>query len=81
MALREYVCSECGHRQDELFAEGYPSTVECDECGAPATYKIGMPVFRIDFRDGFDVGAGAYFNTARERDTYADKNGLRRIRD
>lgn len=81
MPLRGYRCETCGHETDELFPNGYPSTIECERCGEVANYFVGAALYRVDFRDGYDWGAGAYFNTKRERDTYADKKGLRRIRD
>ena len=81
MPLRGYRCDYCGHTTDELFNDGYPGTVECEDCGRTASYYIGPTVYRVDFRDGYDWGAGAYFGTKRERDTHADKNGLRRIKD
>jgi len=34
----------------------------------------------MDFRAGFDAGLGAHMNSARQRDTYADKHDLRRGR-
>lgn len=74
MALRGYTC-KCGRVTDELFDGEYPKSIQC-ECGRMAEYKIGGIGFSVDFRDGFDAGAGQHFGTARQRDTFLDKNNL-----
>ena len=81
MPLREYRCENCGITTDELYDDGYPTTIECPECGNLANYQMGSFRYNVDFRDGFDWGAGEYFDTKRQRDTHADKQGLRRIKD
>lgn len=75
MPLREYKCS-CGHTFDELFDDEYPECMPCPGCGHPAKNVFGAPSFKIDFNDGWDPGAGSYFGTARQRDTYLDRNDL-----
>jgi hypothetical protein len=35
----------------------------------------------VDFSSGWDMGAGRYFNTKRERDNWIAEKGTRRIRD
>jgi DNA-directed RNA polymerase subunit RPC12/RpoP len=79
LALREYVCRRCGNVQTELFNGEYPENIKCEACGSRADYHIAPAAFRFDFKDGYDWGAGEYFNTARERDTYLDKKGLEKI--
>jgi predicted nucleic acid-binding Zn ribbon protein len=79
MPLREYKCT-CGNSQDELFSADYPSTMICAKCGGRAKYSFGGATFRVDFRDGYDVGAGEYFNSNRARNNFIAENGLRRKR-
>lgn len=80
MPLREYVCDKCGKTFDELFKDEYPKTIKCS-CGGTAGYKFGAPSFKFEFWAGWDDGAGARFNSQRDRDNYIAKNGLRRIKD
>lgn len=81
MPLREYRCPN-GHSTDELFPpEGYPKRIKCPVCGEAASYKIGAMSFSFDFWDGFDSGAGEHFGTARQRDTFLDKNNLEKVPD
>ena len=35
----------------------------------------------LDFRDGWDMGAGKYFSTKRQRDNWISETGKRRVRD
>ena len=74
MPLREYVCPN-GHVTDELFDGEYPKSIRC-ECGERAAYRIAPVTFKLDFRYGWDAGAGKYFDSARQRDTFLDKNNL-----
>lgn len=80
MPLREYVCRECGKVFEELFNDKYPKSLKCS-CGGRAEYRLGAPAFKFDFWAGWDDGAGAYFNSQRERDNEIAKKGLRRIKD
>ena len=80
MPLREYRCPN-GHTTDELIDGDYPKKIICGGCGLPAVYRIGRVSFSIDFRAGFDAGAGSNFNTARQRDTFLDKNNLEKAPD
>ena len=80
MPLREYKCS-CGHSFDELYSNKYPKHRKCPICGEQAVYVFSAVTFRLDFRDGWDQGAGAYFDSARQRDTHLDKNNLVKVPD
>jgi hypothetical protein len=67
------------HGRLETFHLHIPATdaFSCPICGEPAsrawTWNGG---FTLDFRDGYDAGAGAHFNTARERDNHLAEKGL-----
>jgi hypothetical protein len=78
MPLREYYCSRCGRVKDELYGNRYPKTLPCD-CGGVSRYRFGAPVFRVNFRYGWDVGAGKYFNSARQRDNFLAEHNLQRV--
>lgn len=80
MPLREYRC-RCGHAQDELICGDYPDEVVCEQCGGKAKYRFAPAAFKFGFRDGYDWGAGAHFNSDRERNNYIAEKGLRRLRD
>ena len=55
--------------------------IDCPDCGKKAKVVISQAIpFKFDFTAGFDAGLGKYLNSARERDSYADKNNLRRVR-
>ena len=54
----------------------------CPVCFQPAKRKWSAPaVAVIDFRDGWDMGAGKYFSTKRERENWISSKGKRRVRD
>ena len=79
MPLYEFQC-ECGVVAPELRDLGHTKPPVC-ECGKTMKRKWSSFSFSIDFRDGYDIGLGRYFNTARERDYHIAKNQIRRIRD
>ena len=82
MPIHDYQC-EKGHKWEEIF--GIKDEIverPCPECGGRGRKIYTSPaVFKVDFRPGWDDGAGEYFNTKRERDTFLDKNDLRRVKD
>jgi len=49
------------------------------ECKHGKMRRVFSP-FRtiVDFRDGYDIGLGKYFNTARERDYHMAANNFKR---
>jgi DNA-directed RNA polymerase subunit RPC12/RpoP len=79
MAMREYQCADCGHITNELFDSSYPSSVECENCGATASFKFSTFRSIMVFRDGYDWGAGEYFDTQRQRDNYLAEHNLRKV--
>lgn len=80
MAIREYSCPRCDRVKEELFNGDFPKKIKC-ECGGMMNYKIGAPIFKIMFRDGYDWGSGEYYNSQKERDNDIAKKGLRLIKD
>jgi hypothetical protein len=54
----------------------------CPECGAASKrlWTAG-PRTVVDFRDGWDPGAGKYFSTKSERESWIRESGSRRIKD
>ena len=81
MPLREYRCNKCGKVQDELHFGDYPKTSVCEVCGGQAEYRIGAPVFKLAFKYGWDAGAGAYFDSNRQKNNYLASHGLEKVPD
>jgi hypothetical protein len=75
--LREYRC-RCGKVFTELFDKEYPKTLKCI-CGGDAEYRVSGFGVKIDFRYGWDPGAGKYFDSARQRDTFLDESNLAKV--
>lgn len=81
MPLFDLECRNCDHKlKDELFPMGKTPRKKCPECGKMMRqiYTNGAS-FRMEFRPGFNIGAGEHFETKRQRDTFYRENGLRRI--
>jgi len=78
MPMYEFKCDKCGGSLTDIY--------DYDNIGNPLCCKKPMrrvfSMFRaiIDFRDGFDIGLGKYFNTARERNNYIAEHDIRRLR-
>ncbi len=81
----EFKCKnkEC---KTQVFSTFQPMDLDHDHVGfCPDCKKEGKRVFNpktfiMDFTAGFDPGLGEHMNTARQRDTFVDKNNLRRIK-
>ena len=80
MPIRAYQCS-CGVVTDELFWKEYPRSIPCPVCGGKAVHrfmdthyaKLGdrQPKrYKVDFREGWDPGAGRYFSRKADREAY-----------
>jgi hypothetical protein len=52
----------------------------CPDCEKEGKRIFHSKPFIMDFTAGFDPGLGVHVNTARQRDTFVDKNNLRRIK-
>lgn len=92
MPLREYRCEKCGTRVEDLFWNEYPRSIRCPRCGGKAVYRIcdtkyeklgdRQPKrFKVDFRDGYDIGAGRYFSTKRDRENWMRETDCVRRKD
>lgn len=79
----EYKCKnkEC---KTQVFSVFEPMDMEhvgfCPDCKKEGKRIYYPKAFTIDFTAGFDPALGAHMNSARQRDTYVDKNDLRRVR-
>ena len=76
MPLYEFECKECG-KVTEVVRDMNDRTPPV--CHGKMRRKFSPFRTIVDFRDGYDIGAGKYFNTARERDYHLAKNNLRRV--
>lgn len=80
MPFVDVECEE--HGKQEVFKQNLTGVSElpCPECGrqSPRVWAFGS--FTMDFRYGYDEGAGRYFDTARQRDNYLAENGMTKRR-
>ena len=54
----------------------------CPSCGRKVKRLwTAPPKVVVDFREGWDMGAGKVFNTKRERDNWVAEKGIRRLKD
>lgn len=84
MPIREYRCTRCGKVQEFITGfDQFPKSAKCS-CGARARYQFRPTrafAFNFTFKYGWDPGAGKYFDSKRQRDTYLDRKNLRRVED
>lgn len=85
MPLYDFRCEnkECKTQVFDVFmaSEDIHSGCSCPECNKKAR-RIFTPIpFKFDFKAGFDVGQGEYFDSAKQRNDSADKKQLTRIKD
>lgn len=79
MPLYQFRCPKCGKEIEELLPFDHDNPL-CAEHSHGKMEQVLTPFsFSIDFRDGFDIGAGRNFNTARERNAYLQENNLKRM--
>ena len=78
MPFFDVLCPE--HGRQETFSQS-PTDLGCPSCGKSAKRVWSAPPRAvIEFRDGFDMGAGQYFPTKRDRDNWLSANGKRKVR-
>ncbi len=78
MPFFDVLCAE--HGRQEVFSHT-PSSMECPLCKGPAKRVWSAPPRAIiEFRDGFDMGAGQNFYSKRDRDNWLSANGKRKMR-
>ena len=84
MPLYDLRCTECKVKPFSLVIsyDDFDKGVKCPSCGAKAKVVISQSTpFKFDFMAGYDAGAGQYFDSASQRDSYADSHNLRRMKD
>ncbi len=85
MPLYDFICTnkKCETQVFDIFiaSEDVRKGCCCPWCDAKARRLFHLAYFKFDFKEGFDPGLGKYMGTARERDTYADRKNLQRIKD
>jgi len=70
------VCCET-HGKQEVFSNSVP--LGCPLCSKPVKRLwTAPPGVVVDFRAGWDPGAGKVFNTKRERDNWVAEKGVKR---
>lgn len=82
MPIHDYQC-KCGNTWEEyLDVRDDVAPKKCPVCGGMGQKLWTSPaIAKMDFRAGWDEGAGEYFDTKRQRDTFLDVHNLRRVRD
>lgn len=80
MPLREFECPEHG-RFEELITGDYPQHAYCPICNFFAPFVFSSATFRVTFQEGWDPGAGKYFDTPRERANFLAENNLEPVPD
>ena len=83
MPLYDFICKnkKCSTEvYDKFQAPDDKHDASCPECGKKHHKAYSLAGFVIDFRAGLDPGLGVYLESARQRNTYADKHNLRRVK-
>lgn len=74
----DVLCAE--HGKQETFSLT-PADLCCPLCSIPAKRVWSAPPKAIvEFRDGWDMGAGRNFYSKRDRDNWLVQNGKRKVR-
>lgn len=85
MPLYDFRCTnkKCKTEVFDIYiaADDVHSGCACPQCNKKAKRVFTAAPFTFDFKAGYDPGLGKYMNSARERDTFVDKNNLRRAKD
>lgn len=81
MQIYPYKCKECGELVElpQPVHDVQHQEVRC-KCGGVAKRVWTTFGIDVDFKDGFDEFAGAYFSTKKERDNFLAENGLRKTK-
>lgn len=75
MPVYEFICDECGKTTEEYFKADSIGKPEC--CGKPMRRIFTNPGMRIGFRAGYDIGAGKYFDTDKQRHEWMARRGVK----
>lgn len=78
MPFFDVQCAE--HGKQETFSHT-PADLRCPLCDTKAKRLWSAPPqFVMEFRYGWDMGAGRNFYSKRERDNWLSENGKRKVR-
>jgi len=78
MPLYDYQCQICGTTHEYLLPMDHKAPL-C--CGKETLQVFKVPHYpTVSFHEGFDIGAGRYFSSERQRDGWLKDNNLRRIK-
>ena len=80
MPFYPFKCDDCVEAFEEFQKLKETHKGYCPKCGKEGK-RVWTPVnFALDFKYGFDVGAGKYFDSNRQRNNYITEQGLRRVK-
>ena len=79
MPYYPFKCEDCKTTFEEYQRISDDHKAVCPGCGKKAQRIWNMPfAFSFDFKYGYDIGAGAYFDSNKQRNEYIARHGLRR---
>lgn len=71
MALREFICRDCGHLYEEILRTGDPEIIPCPQCESTKTERL------ISAHGGYQGNMGGA--STRPRQAGAFKNKTRKV--
>ena len=80
MAIYAFECAKHGRFEEIRPASKFSRKSKCPECGNVSPFVIspvGKPV--VDFRDGWNGGAGKYFAKKSDRENWMREKGMERL--
>ena len=73
----EFKCDKCGRHAESYFSMKEKYKLDCIECKTPMRRLYGLQYFKFDFQPHFNRGAGQYFDTKKQFNTYLRENNTR----
>jgi putative FmdB family regulatory protein len=71
VAIYRFACPRHGDFEEIRSIKAFTRELKCPECGRVSSLVIAPPgKHRVDFREGWNGGAGKNFATKRERDNW-----------
>jgi len=77
MVTVEFRCDTCGEHAETEFSMSEEYKMDCHHCKTPMRRLYSLGHFSIDFKPHFNRGAGQYFDTKKEFNTYLRENNTR----
>lgn len=79
MPVYEFTCKDHGVFEEMRSVKAFSRSAQCPECGSASPLKFSKPGRHImDFISGWNGGAGTYFDTKKDRETWMRSKGMAR---